>query len=276
MFPAIELQTSPAGLVAATAALAAGAPLFSTGLRAARLRRAVRRLREFGVSDLPSGFAHVVGAVALESPLFSPLTGVACAAFRLDVVGQEGALVRFVDGARPFRLIENGRVARVVPEGARFALAERARRTIAPDEPLSENLTTLLERLPEAVWFRRSGGTLTLVERTLVPGATCHVVGTARRAHLLEAAGEIELARTGTDGVVTVTASPTSHDEPDLRLDAGDHVDFLLVSDRPPHPADLHVPAWRALGVVVGPALSLLGLLYFAHVADQLRAVGRF
>lgn len=273
MIPAIELQTSPAGLVAAAAALAAGAPLFSGGLRALRLRRVLGRLRPCAVSDLPTGLAHVTGAVALESPLFSPLGGHACAVFRLEVVGQEGALSAAIEIARPFRLVEGGRVARVRPDGARFDLAESARREVGAREPLSENLLALLERSPEAMWFRRSGGTLTLVERVLAPGAVCHVIGTARQSAHAAWTAELELQATGTGEAVAVAGEPPG-EGPDLWLDAGDHLAYLRVSDRAPAPAALRVPAWRTLGAFVGPALSLGGLLYLAHAADRLRAAG--
>jgi len=33
---------------------------------------------------------------------------------------------------------------------------------------------------------------------------------------------------------------------------------------------------WRTLGLLLGPALSLTGLLYLAHAADQLHSQGRF
>ena len=56
----------------------------------------------------------------------------------------------------------------------------------------------------------------------------------------------------------------------------GEFLDFLLVSDRAPAARDLAVPAWRTVGAFAGPALSLLGLLYLAAAADQLRALGRF
>jgi len=64
--------------------------------------------------------------------------------------------------------------------------------------------------------------------------------------------------------------------EVDLWVDGGGHLDFVLVSDAPPARADLTVSWWRGLGLVMGPAMSLAGLLYLAHAADQLRARGRF
>ena len=62
----------------------------------------------------------------------------------------------------------------------------------------------------------------------------------------------------------------------ELWLGPGELLDFLFVSDRAPVARDLAVPAWRALGVFAGPALSLLGLLYLAAAADHLRTLGRF
>ena len=62
---------------------------------------------------------------------------------------------------------------------------------------------------------------------------------------------------------------------PELWLGPGEFLDFLFVSDRAPVARDLAVPAWRALGAFAGPALSLLGLLYLAAAAEQLRALGR-
>lgn len=277
MFPEIDLRTTPAGLVAAVAALAGGAPLFSAGLRAHRLRRRARRLIPVPVGARPEGFAHVVGRVVLESPLFSPLSGQPCAAYRLEVSTSEESAPHPVDVLRPFRLVERGVEAGVRPEGARLALPETARREVPAVESLPSSLAALVERVPEASWHRANGGTLTLVERALVAGATGHVVGTARRTGAVAALEVGDLLRTGTDDVAVVArpAAVATSVEPDLWLGAGDHLDFLLVSDRAPDPAALHAPAWRAAGVVVGPALSLLGLLYLARVADHLRALAR-
>jgi hypothetical protein len=85
----------------------------------------------------------------------------------------------------------------------------------------------------------------------------------------------VEWARTGTDDVRGVAWRGVAPD-PDLWIGNDDHLDFLLVSDQPPGEEDLHVPNRLAMGVLVGPALSLGGMLYLASVADYLRALGRF
>lgn len=50
----------------------------------------------------------------------------------------------------------------------------------------------------------------------------------------------------------------------------------MLISDAPPTEAQLAISRWRTLGLLLGPALSLSGLLYLAHAADQLHRQGRF
>lgn len=64
--------------------------------------------------------------------------------------------------------------------------------------------------------------------------------------------------------------------EADLWVDSGGMLDFVLVSDSPPAPGELSVSRWRTLGLMLGPALSLSGLIYLAHAAELLRGQGRF
>jgi len=64
--------------------------------------------------------------------------------------------------------------------------------------------------------------------------------------------------------------------EVDLWVDGGGLLDFVLISDAAPAGEHLVVSRWRTLGLLLGPALSLTGLLYLAHAADQLRNQGRF
>jgi hypothetical protein len=62
----------------------------------------------------------------------------------------------------------------------------------------------------------------------------------------------------------------------DLWVDGGGLLDFVLVSDAAPVADQLVMSRWRTLGLLLGPALSLTGLLYLAHAADQLHSQGRF
>ena len=99
------------------------------------------------------------------------------------------------------------------------------------------------------------------------------MIGTIRT--VAAAAAEVEWARTGTDDGATAQV-PAAGDEPELWIGLDGYLDFMLVSDQPPGEQDLNVPRRRTLGVLVGPALSLGGLLYLASVADYLRSMGQF
>jgi hypothetical protein len=266
------------GLALAAGAVVAGAPLFSAGLRALRLRRlllANPAERPLGL-DL-AGFVHVTGTVTLESPLFTPLSSSPCAGFQLEVRAIGAPIVRAVEARRPFRVSANGVSARVAAASGRWLLSTTAERDVGPDDHLSENLGRLLQQAPEALWWRRVGGRLRIVERALLAGSACHVVGSARSAHPLERTAELELAATGTDGAVELTAARGAVASlPELRLEPGDFLDFLLVADRAPDSRALAAPRWRTLGVLAGPALSLFGLLYLAAAAELFRSLGRF
>jgi hypothetical protein len=267
------LQPSAAGLTLAAAAIVAGAPLFASGMRAVRLRKHFRQLQRFPLAELPGGFAHVRGRVALESPLFSPLSAMPCAGFQLEVKAEGLSLHRGVDERRAFRLEDGAASALVDAHSGRWLVSATCERELRAEQPVSEGLAALLGRVPEALWWRRAGGTLVLVERALNAGSECHVVGSIRpRA---AAPATVEWARTGTDDIRAVADRPGAADA-DLWIGPDDHLDFLLVSDQPPGDDDLRIPHRRAAGVLIGPALSLGGLLYLASVADYLRALGRF
>src|SRR5690349_10070203 len=96
----IELHPNGIGLLAAAIAAAGGAPLFGDGLRALRLRRSFAGLRATDLGLASEGFGEVRGRVALESPLFAPLSGKPCAGFRLEAR---------VSGSRSMSVIEEHR-----------------------------------------------------------------------------------------------------------------------------------------------------------------------
>lgn len=270
----VVLQPTPAGLAAAALAVVAGAPIFSDGLRSLRLARAFRSLQAAPVADALSGLARVRGTVALESPMFSPLSGTPCAGFRLEVFGPTGRVARPVGQFRPFRLSDDGSVARVNPEGARCHLSAVTHRDLKPGEALSQNLAAILGRSPEIAWNLQRGVPLTITERVLAAGAEVHVIGTLRRSRMLELAAEETLAATGTDDAVASRPAMVSDAEPECWIGAGDHLDFLLISDREPEPTQLRISPLRIAGAFVGPALSLGGLLMLADAADRMRALG--
>lgn len=289
MNAAIHILPTPAGLALAAAAVALGAPLFSDGLRALRLRRKFASLSAGALEPATAGFTHAVGRVELESPLFSPLGGKPCAGFQLEVVGEGRSVRRLIEVRRNFRIVAGEAVARVPGTAGRWSLSATSTRRIAPGDPVSANLGDLLGRIPEAVWLRRAGVTLELTERSLLSGRECHVVGEARSTAIFAQAQAPELARTGTDDDPVavdelpshaITARAAGHswlgaEVPSVSFSGGDPQDFLLVTDAPPAAALLSVSAYRVAGIALGPLLSLAGILYLAAVADALRAVGR-
>ncbi|OGF13675.1 MAG: hypothetical protein A2W00_03355 [Candidatus Eisenbacteria bacterium RBG_16_71_46] len=271
----IDFQPTMAGVVFAAAAVVGGGPLFSDGLRALRLRRRYRGLRLQPLADAGEGLVCAHGRVALESPLFSPLTACPCAGYRLEVRSADDAVVASLDVARSFRLIGDGAHAVVAGPEGRWDLAVSGERRVESGEALSENLEALIRELPEAVWLRMSGAPMRLVERALPAGAVCHVIGYASRARGFERAGEVEWMRTGTDDRA-IAALAEAAPGPEMRIGPGDQLAHLIISDHAPDPARAPVGALRALGVVVGPALTLVGLLYLAAAADSLASSAGF
>jgi len=269
----IEFQPTMAGVIFAAAAVVAGGPIFSDGLRVLRLRRIYRGLRRRPLAAPGEGVVHVCGRVALETPLFSPLTARPCAGFRLEIRSEDGAVAAWLDVFRPFRLVDGATQAVVDGEGARWELAVSGERRVAPAEPLTENLEALLRTMPEAVCLRRSGAAFHLVERALPAGDQCHVIGQATRVMGLAAPLEVEWLRTGTDSgavPVGVLAAP----EPALHIGPGDPPGHLRVSHHAPDPARPPVRLLRTIGLVLGPALALAGMLYLAAAAEFLYSGG--
>jgi hypothetical protein len=287
---ALVFHPNGVAMLLSAAAIAAGAPLFSEGLRALRLRRRFRGLSHAGLAGGATGLTHVSGRVSLESPLFAPLSGRPCAGFRLEVSSPSQPVPRRIEVFRPFRITEGEVSARVMGPMGRWDLMVTAWRDVAAVEPLSENVIALLERAPEARWLRESGQPIRLVEHALVAGAPCHVVGFARQSRRVRQEAEATFARTGTDGAAFAVAGAAqvaqatgadaaymiAEGEPDLWLGPGDHLDYLLVSDTPPRPERLHVSPLRLAGLVLGPALSLAGMVYLAAAAQALRDRGGF
>ncbi len=286
----LTIVPTPGGSFLAALALVGGARWFADGLRAVRLHRTLRGLAPRSLEDLPAGLLQASGTVALESPLFGPISGKPCAGFTLEVHGHDRGLVTTVREMRTFRLVADGVTARVLPERARMDLEVVAEREFTRDKPLTEQLAARLAKVPEAGWLRRQDDSLRLVERSLLPGRECHVIGWATHQRPMEAVHPTEVERrddvarddgwqrTGTDDLAIPTVASLVRgtapmdSEPDLWIDEGSPFDMLYISSRRAAPAALAPHPLRMVGAVAGPLLTLAGLLYLASAADHLRA----
>lgn len=284
----LDLSHNAPGLLCAAAAVALGAPIFARGLRALKLRQHLEGLRTSAIADAPEGMVHLSGRVALEHPLRAPLSGLPCAGFRLEARTLDSASFERVDEVRRFSIEQGSYAARVVEEPAGWEVQITGQREIKSGDVISQQLSTLLKRMPEPAWARSAGATLQIVERALLTGSECHVVGFVRHAAPVGVAVEVPAEavteevwlRTGTDNEswsatqASGNGGPAHSTDPVVWVGRGEHLEFLLVSDQAPEARRLAPPMWQTLGAGLGPVLSLSGLIYLARALDVMRAAG--
>jgi hypothetical protein len=270
------LPVTALGLLAATACVVAGGPIFAAGRRALRLRRLLGSLHETPLTADASGWVLVRGRVALASPLFAPLSGRRCAGYELLVCGERSHVGGIVAERRPFRLESGEQSALVSPDGAQWRAPATAERTLNTGDALPERLVELLERNAEIRWLRDRRVPLQVVERALETGAEVTVLAVARAERVAEHVETAELAATGTDdGLATTLTSGDAVPAPELWLVGDDASEGPRVFTGRPDLRALRPPLWRVALVGAGPALTLTGLLYLAWAATPLVA-GRF
>ena len=83
----------------------------------------------------------------------------------------------------------------------------------------------------------------------------------------------MQLAATGTDGPVEQDSSEFRHRAaavPELWIEAGAPLNRVLVSHEQPVLSALMPPAWRQSLTLVGPVLTLCGLIYLAFAVGPL------
>jgi hypothetical protein len=275
MAPLEALPVTALGLLAATACVVAGGPMFAAGRRALRLRHVLGSLEEKPLEPDASGWVLVRGKVALASPLFAPISGKRCAGYELDVSGERSRVGGIVAERRPFQLECGPRTASVSPEGAQWSTPVTGERTLGVSEALPERLTALLEKNAEILWLRDRRVPLRIVERALESGSEVTVLAVARTEQADVHAETVELAATGTDdGLATTLTSGETGSAPELWL-AGDEGAGPHVFTGRPDVRQLRPSLWRVALVGAGPALTLTGLLYLAWAAAPLVA-GRF
>jgi len=283
----LDLYHNAPGLLCAAAAVAAGAPVFALGLRALKLREHLEGLRSAAIADAPEGLVHLRGRVTLDPPLRAPISGLPCAGFRLEARTLDSASFERVDEVRRFSIEQGSYAARVVEDPAGWEVQVTGQREIKASDAVSAELLALIQRMPEPAWARSAGATLQIVERALIAGSECHVIGFVRHAPPVaaelpvEAVAEAAWLRTGTDYESWPNVSEASDEEareardPVLWVGRGEHLDFLLVSDQAPEVRRLVPPLWHTLGTWIGPIMSLTGLIVLARAIDVMRAAAR-
>ena len=267
-------------LLTAAGCVVAGAPLFALGRRALRLRHALAGLAEQPLDATAAGLVLVRGKVSLEGPLFAPLSGKPCAGYTLEVSGEGMRVGGSVHELRPFRLTSGGVSARVVPGAACWLGAVTFERTAVASEQLPARLAAMLDSCAEMRWLRDRKLTLHLVEHALEVGSEVFVTGVAHGVATVAMVESVELAATGTDGPMFDYAPYGSggaheHAHPGLWIEAEEPLERVFVTEAPPSKDLLEPPAWRLTLLVLGPLLTLAGLLYLARAALPL-IVGRF
>lgn len=264
------VPVSTAGMLAAVACVVAGGPLFASGLRALRRRRVLANLSPALAEPASHGFVQLVGTVALESPLFSPLSMKPCAGYVLDVSATDVPMAGRVGQRRGFKLVSGGCDAFVEDSPGDWALPVTAERTVAAGEQVSANMAALLDQDETLRWLRERRAPLHIVERSLEAGARVEVIGRARTvgvdAVVVAEAGT--LAATGTDGLV-VEAAPEPPGRPRLRVAGADPIGLHVVADGSASPMRFAPSRWAVAGAIAGPLLTLAGLAYLAWAAEQ-------
>ncbi len=267
------LPLTPGGMLFAAAAVVAGAPVFARGRRAYLLRQSLSGLAEAPLTEDTVGLTRARGRVALEGPLFAPLSGTPCAGFQIEVRGEGSSVGGTIRDMRAFRLQSGGTTALVPGENCDWHAPVTAQREIGSGALVPERLAALLDSNNDVRWLRERGVVLHVVERALEAGRVVSVVGITQQERVATFQEAVEHLATGTDGggfqrPQLVTELPL--DTYELRFGTNDAFERVQVFADPPD-AKLPLPArWNDLLLFAGPAMSLAGLLYLARAAEPL------
>lgn len=248
-----------------------GCLLAHHGLRALRTVTAWRSIRPGALVPQAAGPVAARGRVALEGPLFAPLSGRPCAGFELEVVGQSVRLGHTVRQSRPFRLVNADVAARVVDDRMVLRTSVTAERVLQPGEAMPAGLQWLEDASVEMRWLRDRAMPLRLTERALFVDHEVVVLASARASNVvgsIQPVREEAIARaaTGTDGRAWSGAAEravASH-EPALWLEPCASDAALEIVDAT-HPAPMpQASHWRTamlpLGIVMA-VWSFVGVL---------------
>ena len=227
-------------LVLAALGVVAGVWLVRAGVAALRRETAWRGIAPQALTDDTVGLVAARGRVALEGPVFAPLSGRPCAGFVLEVAGQGTRVGHTVQQTRPFRLVHGATSARVVDDRVRLHTGVTAERIVQPDEAMPAGLQWLEDASAELRWLRDRDRPLHLVERALLVDHEVVVLGRARPAVVVGTIAPAQatvaretLARTGTDDVAwdSTTVRAVATREPALWLEPAVAGEGLTVLD---------------------------------------------
>lgn len=267
-----SLSTVLEPLVLAALGVVAGAWLVRSGVRALQRVSAWRGIAPQGLTPDAVGRVAAQGRVALEGPVFAPLSGRPCAGFVLEVAGQGLRVGHTVRQTRPFRLVNGEVAARVVDDRVQLRTGVTAERIVQPGEAMPAGLQWLEEASAELRWLRDRERPLHLVERALLVDQDVVVRGFVRPSNV---AGTIAptmvsaptLARTGTDDVAwdATTVRAVATREPALWLEPVPIEGTLEVT---PVSSAVGAPALdvrQAVQLPLGVTLLLLSWIGFAR-----------
>jgi hypothetical protein len=272
MDPFFSLPVTPGGVLAAAACAVAGAPLFARGLQALRMGRRLDALTEQPLAEDTEGLVRARGRVALDSPLFAPLSGTPCAGFTLEVRGAGSKVGGVVRDQRAFRLQSGATSALVQNEDSVWHVPVTAQRELQPGENVPERLAALLDSCSEIRWLRDRGVALHVIERALEAGRVVSVVGVAGHERIVAKGAQSALAATGTDGAFQRPQlfSAPAIDRYEFRIGTDDVLPRVQVFADPPEAVLPRPSRWNEALVVLGPAVTLVALLYLARAAEPL------
>ena len=262
-------------LVLAALGVVAGAWLVRAGALALRQAAAWQGVAPSALAPDAVGLVAAQGRVALEGPVFAPLSGRPCAGFVLEVAGQGLRVGHTVRQTRPFRLVHGTTAARVVDDRVRLRTGVTAERIVQPGEAMPAGLQWLEDASAELRWLRDRDRPLHLVERALLVDHEVVVLGRARPSVVVGSIapanekGETRvLASTGTDGAAwdATTVRAVAQREPALWLEPGVAGESLEVVDAAPDVRTPTLGVRQAVLLPLGVMTLLLSLVGLARV----------
>ena len=249
----------------ASVALGAGPWLYSRGFRTLRTRRLIANTPTARIRSMAMGLVEINGAVEPRSTLGAPFSGKPCAYWEVDIAVRNRRgwnIVHRNQSGNPFYLRDETGVVLVYPHGSeckiRFGSEEHCQGLMLP-ACYAEYMNAHTSALGQIVRI----GVLRFRERVLEAGERVYVLGTAMPRSLARVVAESEeLQATGTDGPATTRRAALDHNVAAL-IRRGENETTFIISEDSEKSLMLSLGARALMQLVVGPAMTLLGLGYW-------------